>query len=115
VLLPRTRFRIMNSTLQQAGRVETCVAPGIVGSSQKVLGMATVDVVIPGYNYAQYVNDCVRSVHSQSAVTVRLVVIDDAFTDNTTQIGQELAASDNRVKFHRRTVNRVTSPRTMRG
>jgi len=68
--------------------------------------MKTVDVVLPCYNYARYLRDCVQSVLSQSAVTVRVLVIDDASPDNTAQVGQELAASDNRVEFRRHAVNK---------
>jgi glycosyltransferase involved in cell wall biosynthesis len=67
--------------------------------------MGTVDVVIPCYNYARYLSNCVHSVLSQSDVTVRVLVIDDASPDNTLQVGQELAASDNRVEFRRHAVN----------
>jgi hypothetical protein len=39
-------------------------------------------------------------------ITVRVLVIDDASPDNTTQVGQELAASDNRVEFRRHEENK---------
>jgi glycosyltransferase involved in cell wall biosynthesis len=84
----------------------TCVAPGIPADSPKVFGMATVDVIIPCYNYGRYLRDCVNSVLSQSGVTVRALVIDDASPDDTTLFGQELAASDNRVEFRRHAVNK---------
>jgi glycosyltransferase involved in cell wall biosynthesis len=68
--------------------------------------MGTVDVVIPCYNYARYLRDCVRSVLSQSTVTVRVLVIDDASPDNTLQVAEELVASDTRVEFRRHAVNK---------
>jgi hypothetical protein len=68
--------------------------------------MRTVDVVIPCYKYARYLRECVQSVLSQSAVTVRVLVIDDASPDDTAQVGQALAASDSRVEFRRHAVNK---------
>src|SRR5271167_2052829 len=68
--------------------------------------MGTVDVVVPCYNYARYLRDCVQSVLSQTGVAVRVLVIDDASPDNTLQVGQDLAASDPRVEFRRHAVNK---------
>lgn len=67
--------------------------------------MNTVDVVIPCYNYGRYLRRCVQSVLSQSEVSVRVLVIDDASLDDTAQIGHELVASDNRIEFRRHSVN----------
>lgn len=68
--------------------------------------MSTVDVVIPCYNYARYLQACLHSVLSQSGVDVRVLMIDDASSDNTAQVGHELAASDSRVAFRRHKVNK---------
>jgi glycosyltransferase involved in cell wall biosynthesis len=68
--------------------------------------MPTVDVVVPCYNYARYLGGCVDSVLSQAAVAVRVLIIDDASSDDTAQVGQELAASDDRVQFRRHTINK---------
>jgi len=68
--------------------------------------LSTVDVVIPCYNYARYLRACVHSVLSQSAVAVRVLVIDDASSDDTAQVGRELAASDGRVEFRQHRVNK---------
>jgi glycosyltransferase involved in cell wall biosynthesis len=69
-------------------------------------GGASVDVVIPCYNYARYLRGCVRSVLNQSGVSVRVLVIDDASSDATSEVGRELEASDGRVKFRRHEINR---------
>lgn len=68
--------------------------------------MNTVDVVIPCYNYGRYLRGCVESVLSQSGVRVRALVIDDASSDDTPQVGMELAALDSRVQFCRHNVNK---------
>jgi glycosyltransferase involved in cell wall biosynthesis len=68
--------------------------------------MSTVDVIIPCYNYARYLRCCVNSVLSQPDVNVRVLVIDDASTDETPLIGRELAASSGAVEFRRHDVNK---------
>src|SRR6185437_5794135 len=67
--------------------------------------MSTVDVVIPCYNYARYLRGCVHSVISQHHVDVRVLVIDDASSDETSAVGHELAAADARVTFRRHETN----------
>jgi GT2 family glycosyltransferase len=84
----------------------SCFEPRIVAAPQMVGAMRTVDVIIPCYNYARYLHDCVHSVFAQTEVMVRVLVIDDASADDTAQVGQELAASDNRVEFRRHTSNK---------
>lgn len=68
--------------------------------------MTTVDVVVPCYNYAHYLHGCVASVLSQEGVAVRLLVIDDASSDNTARVAAELAAADDRVEFRRHAENK---------
>ena len=68
--------------------------------------MSTVDVVVPCYNYAHYLRGCVHSVLSQPNVDVRVLVIDDASSDDTPVVGRELAAADSRVTFRRHETNR---------
>jgi len=68
--------------------------------------MSVVDVIVPCYNYARYLQTCVCSVLSQSGVDVRVIVIDDASSDETAQVGQALAESDSRVEFHRHRENK---------
>jgi glycosyltransferase involved in cell wall biosynthesis len=68
--------------------------------------MASVDVIVPCYNYARYLKDCVESVLTQSGVDVRVIVIDDASPDNTAEVASELAQADSRVTFVRHVANK---------
>jgi glycosyltransferase involved in cell wall biosynthesis len=68
--------------------------------------MSTVDIIIPCYNYARYLHGCVNSVLSQPGVDVRVLVIDDASSDETAALGQRLSATDSRVVFHRHEKNK---------
>src|SRR5439155_9400933 len=67
--------------------------------------MNCVDVLVPCYNYARFLERCVCSVLSQHGTGVRVLIIDDASTDNTPEVGQRLAALDSRVEFRRHEVN----------
>jgi GT2 family glycosyltransferase len=64
-----------------------------------------VDVVVPCYNYARYLDNCVRSLLSQRDVEVRVLVIDDASPDDTTAVVERLAAEDRRVSHIRNETN----------
>lgn len=68
-------------------------------------GPRSVDICVPSYNYARYLEQCAGSVLSQAGVDVRVLIIDDASTDDTAEIGARIAASDFRVEFRRHTVN----------
>ena len=65
--------------------------------------MSSVSVIIPSYNYAHYLRDCVHSALAQSTpqLHVEVLVIDDCSTDDTATVGTSLAASDSRIEFRR--------------
>ncbi len=67
--------------------------------------MPRVDVAIPCYNYAKYLDYCVGTVLSQRDVDVRVLIIDDCSPDNTPEVGQRLAAADKRVTYIRNAEN----------
>lgn len=64
-----------------------------------------VDVIVPCYNYGALLEACVSSVLSQEAVAVRVLIMDDASTDDTAAVGRRLAAADRRVEFRRHATN----------
>jgi glycosyltransferase involved in cell wall biosynthesis len=68
--------------------------------------VATVSVVIPCYNYGRFLGDCVRSALNQDGVDVRVLIIDDASTDDSAEVAARLAAQDQRVELRRHRVNR---------
>jgi hypothetical protein len=59
--------------------------------------LARIDVFIPCYNYGRFLYQCVNSVLGQVGVDVRVLVIDDASSDNTAEIAAGLAREDSRV------------------
>jgi glycosyltransferase involved in cell wall biosynthesis len=69
-----------------------------------------VTVVVPAYNYARYLPDAARSVLGQRDVDVRLIIADDASTDDTPIVTEALAAADRRLTVLRNPGNRGHVP-----
>jgi len=63
-----------------------------------------VDVVVPCYNYARYLPQCLDSIRKAGS-TARVLIIDDCSTDDTPEVGQQLAAADPLVEFRRHAKN----------
>lgn len=73
------------------------------------LGQADATVVIPLYNYEQYVAEALESVLAQTVAALDLVVVDDASTDRSLEVAaewaRERAARFNRVAVLRNRAN----------
>jgi glycosyltransferase involved in cell wall biosynthesis len=67
--------------------------------------MSSVDVIIPCYNYARFLRECVASVVTQGGVDLRLLIIDDASDDDTLEVGRALARDDGRIRYRRHSAN----------
>ncbi|QKV17930.1 glycosyltransferase [Oricola thermophila] len=61
--------------------------------------MASVDVIVPSYNYARYLPDCVGSALSQPTDDLRVLIIDNASTDESLDVARRLAREDDRVEI----------------
>jgi hypothetical protein len=59
--------------------------------------MGKIDIVIPCYNYGRFLEACVRSVLDQSLSDLRVLIIDDASSDDSLFIAKRLAYADRRV------------------
>ena len=68
--------------------------------------MSAVDVIVPCYRYGHFLRQCVESVLTQSGPSVRVLIIDDASPDNTSEVASELAREDCRVTFRKHTTNK---------
>ena len=68
--------------------------------------MIRVDVIVPCFNYGEFLHDCVMSVLAQEGVRVRVLIMDDASSDETPLVAQSLAARDARVESYRHLENK---------
>jgi GT2 family glycosyltransferase len=70
-----------------------------------------IDIAIPCYNYGRFLRDCVASVLSQEIPNLRVLIIDNASTDNSLEIAQQLAADDRRIEVaaHRQNLGQHAS------
>ena len=58
-----------------------------------------VSIIVPAYNVAAYLKECVDSILAQTYSDIEIVLVDDGSTkDNTPQICDEYATKDSRVK-----------------
>jgi hypothetical protein len=70
-----------------------------------VTGGPLVSVIMPAWNAAASLRTAVASVLRQTWTNLELLVVDDASTDGTWGLLQELAAQDSRLRIHRNAVN----------
>jgi glycosyltransferase involved in cell wall biosynthesis len=63
--------------------------------------VSRISVVVPCYNYARYLRECVDSVTGQSHRDIRILIIDDASSDDTAPLAEELARQDARIATRR--------------
>jgi glycosyltransferase involved in cell wall biosynthesis len=64
-----------------------------------------IDILIPSYQYGRYLRECVNSVLSQGVEDVRILILDNASTDDSVEIARQLAAQDPRIEVRMRETN----------
>lgn len=57
-----------------------------------------VSVIVPLYNYEQYVEKAVKSLMEQTYKNIEIIVVDDGSTDKSGEIVDKLAEEDDRIK-----------------
>jgi len=67
--------------------------------------MSRVDVAVTCYNYGRFLRQSVESILGQSHRDCRVIILDDASTDDTQAICRQLTAEDDRVRVLRHSVN----------
>ena len=59
--------------------------------------MASIDVAVPCYQYERFLRDSVGSILRQGVDNLRVLIIDNASTDNSVEVALQLASEDARV------------------
>jgi glycosyltransferase involved in cell wall biosynthesis len=57
-----------------------------------------ISVIIPCYNYGNWLQSCIQSLQQQTYNNIEIIVINDGSTDNTVEIVNALAENDSRIK-----------------
>ncbi|WP_419174093.1 glycosyltransferase family 2 protein [Desulfosediminicola sp.] len=61
--------------------------------------MQRVSIIVPAFNAAKYLGDCLDSLVRQTFQAIEIIVIDDGSTDNTASIVKGYADTDDRVRL----------------
>ncbi len=64
-----------------------------------IIKMSTFSVIVPTYNNSQNIKTCIQSIQNQTWKDLEIIIIDDASTDSTPQIIENLASTDHRIKI----------------
>lgn len=75
--------------------------------------MAKVSVIIPVYNVANYLSQCLDSVCGQTLTDIEIICINDGSTDSSLSILEQYAARDSRIKIISTTNNGVSAARNI--
>ena len=60
--------------------------------------MTSVDVVVPCYQYGSFLRDCVGSIQRQDIDNLRILIIDNASSDDSAEVAKQLASEDRRIE-----------------
>ncbi|MGB3452712.1 MAG: glycosyltransferase family 2 protein [Moheibacter sp.] len=61
--------------------------------------MVLISIIIPVYNSAKWLSDCLESIINQTLKEIEIICINDGSTDNSLKILKEYSSKDNRIKI----------------
>lgn len=77
------------------------------------LNKPLISVIIPVYNVEKFLNRCVQSVLGQTYEQLEVILVDDGSSDSSSQICDEIAAEDSRVKVVHKPNGGLSSARNL--
>jgi glycosyltransferase involved in cell wall biosynthesis len=75
----------------------------------------TLSVIIPNYNHGHYIGEALEAILDQSFRPLEVIVIDDASTDNSIEVIEQLARKDSTIRLLRNEKNMGPMPTVNRG
>lgn len=88
---------------------------GDAAQAAHLFALPLVSVVIVNYNYAQFLGEAARSVFSQTYANIEIIIVDDASTDASGDVLEDIGRSHPGVKIVRREKNGGQSLATKTG
>lgn len=70
-----------------------------------------ISVIIPVYNSARYIKECINSILEQSYTVFEVILIDDGSADDSVEICRELSRADHRIRLLRQEHQGVSAAR----
>ncbi len=67
--------------------------------------MPRISVIVPLFNYAQFIGECLKSCLAQTMEDFEVIVVNDASTDNSFEEATKWMVKDSRIKVHNLAVN----------
>ncbi len=58
-----------------------------------------ISVIVPAYNVAPYIQDCINSIISQTYKKLEVIIVDDGSSDDTYSIIREMIQIDDRIRY----------------
>lgn len=71
--------------------------------------MPTVSIIVPNYNYAQYIGNALTSIRAQTMRDWECIIIDDASTDDSVNVIKKYTRNDKRFRLIQHTTSRGIS------
>ena len=79
------------------------------------MSLPTVSVILPNYNHAHYLPQCLNAMLDQSVKPTEIIVIDDASTDNSIEVISDFVRRDPVVKLIQNEKNIGNMPSNFKG
>ena len=73
--------------------------------------MPLISIIVPAYNYAQYLPETINSIINQSFQDWECLIVNDGSTDNTESVAKIFTEKDNRIKYFYKTNGGLSSAR----
>ena len=83
----------------------------VVGVDMEELFKEKISIIIPVYNVELYVEECLKSVLSQTYTNIEVIVVDDGSTDGSGKICDKFSALDQRIRVIHKSNGGVSSAR----